>query len=141
MNNRPLLHQQFSSAQTMAVMSAPSTSDEALAGRIRLLMEQHDVTGEQLAECLGVSPAAVARWRRKGTITRDHLVALARRFEVSIDWLLTGELQWGETPQRRAWIEQIEALSPQQLRRLQAISDALVVADNDGEYSTNNGTS
>lgn len=130
------LHQRFRPGQNGCVNPQPSQADLALAARIRELMERDGITGEHLAEALGVTPAAVARWRKSGKITRENIVALARHFDVSIDWLLTGELQWGETPQRRAWIEQIEALSPQQLRRLQAVSDALVVADDDGEYDT-----
>lgn len=142
-HNQRFLYRPFIAGQNLSVSEEPDDLDQELASRIRGLMRDHKITGEKLAEKLGVTPAAVARWRKKGTITRPHIVALARLFNVSIDWLMTGQVQWGETPQRRAWIEQIEALSPQQLRRLQAISDALIVADDPSDYTgepENNGT-
>lgn len=102
-----------------------------MARRIDELIKGRDLTGDQMAERFGVSPASITKWRKQGQITRAHLIELAHFFGVSIDYLPTGEYQWGETPQRRAWIEMIESLSPDQLRRFQAISDALVVADRD----------
>lgn len=104
---------------------ADTEIDLDLAERLDELIVNHHKTAEQIAEDLGVSPAGLHKWRRKGQVKRSKLAAVARYFGVSTDYLLTGETQWGETPQRRVWIEKIESLSPDDQRRIQAVFDAM----------------
>lgn len=60
-----------------------------LGNRIRLLRREHGLTQEQLAEDMGVSGAAVSKWENGQSVPElSLLLALAERFEVSVDCLL-----------------------------------------------------
>jgi len=47
--------------------------------------------GSQLARAMGITPQAVSNYKRRGGLPIGLLIRFARRFNVSVDWLLTGE--------------------------------------------------
>ena len=56
---------------------------------LKLYRKQHGLTQEQVAEQLGVSRQAVAKWERGETVPDlDNIIALADIYEVSIDFLV-----------------------------------------------------
>lgn len=63
-----------------------------LANRIRSARTSAELTQSELAGQLGVSAAAVAQWEIPGGTrpTLEHLSAIARVTETTVDWLMTG---------------------------------------------------
>lgn len=60
-----------------------------LGENLRLLRKAHNLTQEQLAEALGVTPGAVHKWETEKAIPElGTLVELALYFEISVDALL-----------------------------------------------------
>lgn len=61
----------------------------SLAQKLKQLRLQAGLTQEQLASCIGVSSRTIKHWEH-GTRTPStvSLLALARCFHVSVDWLL-----------------------------------------------------
>ena len=59
---------------------------------IKSLMEERNLKQKELAEILGISPAAVSQWNEEGTnITTDNLFSLSKLFHVTVDELLEGK--------------------------------------------------
>ena len=57
--------------------------------RIRALREDHDLTQEQVAQYLGTSQTMYARYeRRANDLPIRHLVALAKLYNTSTDYIL-----------------------------------------------------
>ncbi|GAQ24171.1 helix-turn-helix domain-containing protein [Tepidanaerobacter syntrophicus] len=60
--------------------------------RIKHLREESRITQAELAKEIGVSPGNVGDWERGRAKPRfDALLALSRFFQISVDWLMTGE--------------------------------------------------
>jgi len=63
-----------------------------LGARIAALRRSRDMSQEQLAKALGISPSAVGMYEQgRREPSAATLVALAKLFEVSTDYLLTGK--------------------------------------------------
>ena len=75
-----------------APMTAPApASAPSLPDTIKALRRAAGLSQEQLADRLGVSRQAVTKWETSiGTPDLDNIVAVARLFGVSTDYLLTG---------------------------------------------------
>lgn len=59
---------------------------------IKSLMEERNLKQKELAEILGISPAAVSQWDEEGrNITTDNLFSLSKLFHVTVDELLEGK--------------------------------------------------
>ena len=72
-----------------------------LGNRIRAAREQKDLTQDKLADLLGVSRTAVARWENGDIEPKlKNLIALAKVLHVSTDYLLGVE--------EKNWIDQLE---------------------------------
>ena len=109
-----------------------SKTKSGMATRIVQLMDgPPKTTSEKLGEALGVTPGAITKWRKGGQIRDEHKVGLARYFNISIDWLLTGVGAGPDNRDRKALAEQMLALSDARARQLQTIVDALAVPDSD----------
>ncbi len=62
--------------------------------RIRALREQRGIKAKELAEAIGASQGNISDWendKKKSTPTAKSLIAIASFFDVSLDWLMTGE--------------------------------------------------
>ncbi len=60
--------------------------------RIKHLREESRITQAELAKEIGVSPGNVGdRERGRAKPGFDALLALSRFFQISVDWLMTGE--------------------------------------------------
>lgn len=70
----------------------PRMADESeIAGRIKSVRARERLTQEQFAKRLGdVTRGAVGNWERGEGIKRENLETIARKFEVSFEWLSTG---------------------------------------------------
>jgi transcriptional regulator with XRE-family HTH domain len=68
---------------------------ETLAGRLREILEQRGLNQTHAAERAGIPLATLNKWIHQGdkapNPSAENLVALKEAFNVSIDWLLTGE--------------------------------------------------
>ena len=69
--------------------------DTYLTGQtIRNLREKKGFTQAELADKLGVSSKAISKWEaNKGTPSYEFLPLLAKLFNITIDYLMTGEEQ------------------------------------------------
>ena len=57
--------------------------------RLRDLREDHDLSQQQIAEILGIQQTVYSRYERGlQTIPLQHLVTLAKYYDVSTDYLL-----------------------------------------------------
>jgi hypothetical protein len=100
--------------------------------RIRQLMDgPPKTTSETLGEALGVTPGAITKWRKEGKIRDEHKLALCRYFNVSLDWLVAGQGGGPNERERRSLSKQVESLPLPEVRRLQAIVDALAIPADD----------
>lgn len=60
--------------------------------RILFLMEKKCVSANQLAKDVGLSNSAISEWKKgKGRPSSDAIIKLAKYFDVSTDYLLTGQ--------------------------------------------------
>jgi transcriptional regulator with XRE-family HTH domain len=64
---------------------------DEIAERIRKCREKKAWTQGELAQALGVSKVAVSNWETGKSKPWENLKALSRTFDVSIDYLVTGE--------------------------------------------------
>ena len=56
------------------------------------LLNSHNVTQKQLAEYLGIRQLTISEWKTKNKIPNvETLIKIAQYFNVSLDYLLTGE--------------------------------------------------
>lgn len=63
-----------------------------LGERIKELRENHSETQDQLAEYLGMTVVNVSNYERNVRTPKiDSLIAIANKYHVSLDYLLTGE--------------------------------------------------
>ena len=111
-----------------------------MAKRIRQLMEGPPrTTSETLGEALGVTPGAITKWRQEGKIRDEHKLALCRYFNVSLDWLVAGQGGGPADRERRSLSSQVDKLPLPEVRRLQAIVNALAVPAGDDDHQENHG--
>lgn len=82
------------SARKIAPMRDPSelisTSQEAVAARLNLIMEAFGESQVVFASRIGVSPQTVQNWRTTQFVSREGAVSILRVYGISIDWLLAG---------------------------------------------------
>jgi transcriptional regulator with XRE-family HTH domain len=68
---------------------------ETLAHRLRKVLEERGLNQTQAAECAGIPLATLNKWINQSdkapNPSAENLLALKQAFNVSIDWLLTGE--------------------------------------------------
>ncbi|MFP4137451.1 MAG: helix-turn-helix domain-containing protein [Halomonas sp.] len=67
-----------------------ASGSELRVDRLRAALDRwHPQRGAQraLADAVGVAEQSVSRWIRDGSITRDHLLAVARALDVRAAWL------------------------------------------------------
>lgn len=68
-----------------------NTTRGIFSARLREIMKSRGTTQVELAAAVGVTQAAVSKWLNGAIPKGDQLLALARSFGVTMDWLLTGE--------------------------------------------------
>lgn len=76
--------------------------DRDRGDRIARAIEKHDLCKAMaLAAELGVSEAAVSKWKHGHTMSLENACMLASKLDVSLDWLLLGRdtPEWLETKQ------------------------------------------
>ena len=61
-----------------------------MTSRLEKVMAEKSVTKADLARAAGVTPQAVGRWFKTGSISKDSLIACAKKLEVSLAWLIEG---------------------------------------------------
>lgn len=65
---------------------------------LKLYRKKFDLTQEQVAERLGVSRQAVAKWERGETLPDiDNIIAMADMYEISIDSLVRNMSSYNDT--------------------------------------------
>ena len=67
------------------------TTIQTIGTQIAKLRKDRNITQEDLAKKLGVSAQAVSKWGNGGAPDVEMLPEIADYFDVSIDYLLTGE--------------------------------------------------
>lgn len=66
--------------------------------RLQELMDLFHVTAYKVSEDTGIPTSYFARWKKTNYIPKaEYIVILSNYFNVSADWLLTGEERNGET--------------------------------------------
>lgn len=60
--------------------------------RVFELMTERNFKKVDIAECLGISKSAITQWEKKGTEpTYEQCAKLAKLFDVSVDYLFSGD--------------------------------------------------
>ncbi|WP_342595495.1 S24 family peptidase [Salinicola lusitanus] len=72
---------------------------KAIAGGIleRMKAALNLSSDKEVAEYFGVSPTSVHNWRRRGSVPYDECVSLAIAKKISLEWLILGEGDPGES--------------------------------------------
>ncbi len=88
----------------------------SLGKRLRWLRQQQKLTQIQVAEATGITRGNICNYELdKFVPTGENLLKLASFFEVSVDWLLTGEQKWNNlraiNKKERILLEQFRSLS------------------------------
>lgn len=74
----------------------------SIGNRITQLRKEHNVSQEYIAQELGVSRQAVSKWEQDlSAPDTNNLIALARLFEVSVEYLAVGTVCPQDPPQPR----------------------------------------
>jgi hypothetical protein len=85
------LAEKMSTPAAIDSTNIPKTSDEDVAGRLQFCVSMlGGITATRISDDIGVSVSAVTKWLRSGRITRPHLVDFAYRYDVNLEWLMTG---------------------------------------------------
>ena len=67
---------------------------------IKSLMDIHGINQKELAEILGISPAAVSQWKECNTMNVETLFALSQLFQITVSELVAENLA-DETPEQK----------------------------------------
>jgi len=70
---------------------------DTIAARIKFVRKSAGLSQEAFGKALGVSRGAVGNWELDKDIGKDNLLAIAKEWRVSLDWLMNGK---GEAPDR-----------------------------------------
>lgn len=66
---------------------------ETIADRIQQLIKNHNETATHIMLQLGLSPNALSEWKKgKAKPSADAIIKIAKYFDVSTDYLLTGKI-------------------------------------------------
>lgn len=73
-------------------MAMPRTKRTDFCGRLITVMEQNDLSVISFSQLLNLDPSNVYRWLHgEGHPRVDTLIAMARRLNVDLNWLLLGD--------------------------------------------------
>ncbi|MCH2057908.1 MAG: helix-turn-helix transcriptional regulator [Thalassotalea sp.] len=90
--------------------------ENSVTGRLRQAMKEQGVTQAELARAAGVTPQAAGRWFKTNSISKDSLSACAKRLNVSLNWLISGESEnvvpLGQGSNKETNAEYIGAIDP-----------------------------
>lgn len=60
--------------------------------RLQSLMDSHNLTQKQLADCCNMRQANISEWKKNGNFPSGEIaIRIADYFNISIDYLLTGK--------------------------------------------------
>jgi phage repressor protein C with HTH and peptisase S24 domain len=105
--------------------------------RLKSAMAKQGVSKAELARAAGVTPQAVTRWFKNGSISKESLDACAKRLNVTIDWLMRGQ-QKSNTPDSNA--EYLGAIEPWDSKTPLDIDEVEVPFYMEVELSAGNGS-
>ena len=69
--------------------------NDTIAGRLRTLRMEHEISQRELAEAMGVSNSTISRIEKGAMPDVETLIKYAEHFGVSTDWILFGK-EYGE---------------------------------------------
>ena len=79
--------------------------------RILLLINKHNITAKKLTNDLELSNSAITGWKKgKGRPSIDAIIKISKYFNVTSDWLLTGEKNLTQLNQNNLSPDQQELL-------------------------------
>lgn len=76
-----------------------------MASRIQAAIDEQTLKGENLAEAMGVSKAAISKWSKEGKITHANLYRLSRLTSKPIAWFYPGYVSAEESAGARIIVE------------------------------------
>lgn len=104
-------------------------------------------TDTELAKALGTTSSTVSSWKARESVPYAKCVEIARQFNISLDWLLTGDgtmlkggvaepmLEQPLTPRQQAVLGLFNALSDEKQREiLSALEDKKRMIDMEAEF-------
>ena len=103
-------------------------SDSPIYLRVKAVSEKHEVPVTTLIKEITGNTGNTPTWK-KGNIRSDYLIAIANRFDITIDWLLTGEEKPTATEEKRPAKERLlkiaDELNDENLAMLEAQAEFL----------------
>lgn len=102
--------------------------------RIDSLLKQRGEKRVSLCESIGLAKNAISLWASRGTVpAADIVLKIAKYFDVSIEWLLTGTEKEGLTQKQRELIRNYETLSE---RDKKIVDNLIATLLSDDSYAT-----
>lgn len=69
-----------------------------LSNRVDFLIKKNNLTRKGLCREIGIKDSTVRSWSNGATPSVDNAYKIAKYFNVSLEWLVTGEAQPGDNP-------------------------------------------
>lgn len=103
------------------------SSRMAIGRRFRLVRTALDVTENEAAKVVGASFKTYQRWEKgEGRMRTKHLLAFARTYHTSLDWLADGGGMPFKYPVSAATIQRLKAALAQTEREIDRLNVAIV---------------
>lgn len=100
--------------------------EETFIERLERLLVQKNLQRKDLAQFCNISLNGISTWKITGTIPRaDIAIKIAKFLNVSVEYLINGELQNIDTSDKLAF--QVSCLSPEKREVIQTLIKALEV--------------
>jgi transcriptional regulator with XRE-family HTH domain len=82
----------------------------SFAENLQSIRKEKQLSQEQLAEKIGVSRQAISKWEQgSGYPETEKLITLSQEFNVSLDYLMLGEMRIGECDKNKSVVHKIIA--------------------------------
>jgi transcriptional regulator with XRE-family HTH domain len=104
---------------SLSDMLFSNLNNMSIGERIKLAREmaEPEISQAELARRIGVTRSSVNQWESGDTkgLRPENLVRAAQELEVRIEWLAMNKGPMREDPQKQAWMQLYEKLSPDQI--------------------------
>ena len=106
---------------------------ETVGDRIEKAINDSGLKKAEIARRVNVSPQAITKWSKKGSIEKKNLLKFCNITGASYEWIMTGKRPANEINETRktysinsGLLKKINSLNQSQINRLEGYIDALI---------------